>query len=604
MATITFLGGPADMADTSFGTLFTDPNLSASASLREIGMSPASMNYVFAFSGAGFIYDGSGDFTGGTVTGFSGADSGVADFTIANLDLSAVSIQTLLNASDGAGLLALLTAGDDNITGTSGDDHLLGGGGFDFIFGGDANDTLEGGAADDFLTGGLGADSLDGGGGVDIANYGFSSAINIDLLLNSASGGDAQGDTLTGIESVIAASENDTLRGDGGDNYFNGAGGNDSIEGRGGADNVEAGGGNDTVDGGDGGDTLDGEDGADSLRGGANDDRLSGGASPDTIQGGLGADTLDGGTAFDTVDYTDKAGGVNVNVINGVALTGGFINSAGFYQGGAQEDVISNFENINGTEFADRLIAGSTSARIEGRGGNDYLFTFSGNDTIFGGAGNDFISTAKSSDMLHGEAGNDTLNGGTGLDTLDGGADRDTADYSDRTGAVSVNLGSGTAITGGMLNASGFYTGGFTEDSLVSIENIIGSAFGDRLVGSGAGSSIVGGGGGDSIASFSGADTITGGDGNDTITGGAGNDRFFFSVGHDADRITDFSAGAAVGDVIKFFGFGTALDSFAEVIAASAQVGADVVITLGGGDQITLAGVTLANLSANDFEFG
>ncbi len=604
MAFITFVDAGADMTDTTFGTLFTDPNLSASPTLREIGMSPASTNYVFAFGGDSFTFDGSGNFTGGTITTLSGTDSLVLDFTITGLDLAATAVEALLTSSDGAGLLALLTAGDDNINGTQFGDHLTGGAGFDFINGAEGDDTLDGGADGDFISGWIGADAINGGDGTDFANYGGSDAILIDLLMGLASGGHAAGDTLTSIESVIAANGNDTLRGDDGENYFNGSGGNDTIEGRGGFDNIEAGSGNDTVDGGGGDDIIDGEDGADTIRGGDGDDRLNGDSSPDTIQGGLGNDTLDGGTAFDTLDYTEKTGGVNVNVINGVALTGGFVNSAGFYQGGAQEDVISNFENINGSAFADRLIAGSTSARIEGRGGNDYLFTFSGNDTIFGGTGNDFISTAKSSDMLNGEAGDDTLNGGTGLDTLNGGADRDTADYSDRTGAVSVNLTSGTAMNGGALNASGFYVGGFTEDSLVAIENITGSAFGDRLVGSTAASYIIGGAGGDNISTFGGADTIIGGDGNDTAAGGGGNDRFFFSVGNDADTITDFSAGAAVGDVLKFFGFGTALDSFAEVVAASTQVGGDVVINLGGGDSVTLKSLTLATLNANDFEFG
>ncbi len=382
-------------------------------------------------------------------------------------------------------------------------------------------------------------------------------------------------------------------------------GGDDDIAGTSAADVIDALNGNDTVDGLDGDDSLIGGAGTDSLSGGADNDTIFGGTSPDTISGGLGNDVLDGGTAFDTLDYSDRAdGGVNVNVINGVALTGGFINSAGFYQGGAQEDTISNFENIFGTSFGDRLIAGSTSASISGFGGDDFLFTFSGNDTLFGGEGNDFISTANSTDQLFGENGNDTLNGGTGFDTLNGGADSDTADYSARTGGVSVNLISNVAITGGALNMAGFYAGGFTEDSLVSIENIIGSNFGDRLVGLNAGSRIDGRGGNDNITTFSGADTLIGGAGNDTLAGGAGNDLFEFATGFGADRITDFAEGVGAGDVIRLVGLGAAFDSFAEVIAAASQSGGDVVFNFGGGNTITVASATVAGFAADDFSFG
>ncbi len=363
-------------------------------------------------------------------------------------------------------------------------------------------------------------------------------------------------------------------------------------------------GGADSIDGAGGGDTITGGDGADALFGGDGADSLAGGTSQDTIQGGAGADTLDGGTAFDTVDYSDKSGSVNVNVINGVALTGGFINAAGFYQGGIQEDVISNFENIIGGDSGDRLIAGSTSARIDGFGGNDFLFAFSGNDSIFGGAGNDFISGANSTDQLFGEAGDDTLNGGTGIDTLNGGADRDTADYADRTGGVGVNLQNGATQSAGALNAGGFYSGGFTEDSLVSVENAIGSGFGDRLVASNAGSRLDGRGGNDNISGLNGADTLIGGAGADTLGGGGGNDVFEFASGFGADRITDFVEGSGVADVIRLVGLGAAFDSFAEVIGAATQAGADVLFNFGGGNAVTVVAATIASFAADDFAFG
>lgn len=454
MAIFTY-SGAADMSGAGFAGLFTDPNISATSTARQIGQTPALSNYIYNWQGSGFTYDGAGRFTNGAVTGFSGVDSGDTDFSVTGLDILATSVQSRLTAANGPGLIDLLTVGHDEINGSAFSDNLFGG------FG------------------------------------------------------------------------------------------------------------------------------------------------RDTIRGGLGQDTIDGGTNFDTVDYSDRQdAGVSVNVINGTAFTGGFINASGFYQGGALEDTLLNLENIVGSDFGDRLVAGSTSASVEGRGGNDFLFTFSGNDTLFGGDGGDFISAGQSSDQLNGEAGNDTLNGGTGFDTLDGGANSDTADYSDRSGAVSVNLVSGFASTGGALNGSGLYSGGFTEDQLISVENVTGSAFGDRLVGAAGGSTISGGGGGDSIASFAGNDTIIGGDGDDTIDAGDGQDRFLFSAGHDDDVIFGFDSGAGAGDVIKFFGMPSTFDTFLDVILASVQVFDDVLINLPGGDSILLKDTLLLSLNANDFEFG
>lgn len=430
-----------------------------------------------------------------------------------------------------------------------------------YTAGSTAADTLFGLHTDDTIEGSAGGDQIDGGGGLDRVDYLASpTGAIIDLSAATSAGGDSSGDSLTSIEGVAGSAFADSLTGNAALNF---------------------------------------------LSGGAANDTLEGGASADTLNGGAGLDVLDDGTAFDTVDYTDGTdGGVNVNVINGVALTGGFVNSAGFYQGGVREDTILNLENINGTDFDDRLIAGSTSARIEGRDGDDYLYTFSGNDTMYGGAGDDFISTANSTDLLFGEAGNDTLNGGTGFDTLNGGTNSDTADYSERTGGVNVNLINATRITGGALNGSGVYVGGFTEDSLVSIENIVGSNFGDRLVGLNAGSRIDGRGGSDNIATFSSADTLIGGAGADTLAGGAGADTFEFAAGFGADRITDFAEGAGAGDVMRLVCLGAAFDSFGEVIAAASQSGGDVVFNFGGGNTITVLSATVASFAADDFAFG
>lgn len=558
--------------------------------------------------------------------------------------------------------------GADTLGGGDGSDTLHGAAGRDFLSGGSGDDSLHGGAGPDVLEGGAGSDIFNGGGDHDEVRYLAATAPILVDLATGAGGGDAAGDTFIDVERLVGSAFNDTIIGDAAVNDIDGSAGDDLLFGGEGPDTLTGGerdtlvGGagadqfefssaaatisyrtsptgvhvdfaagfsafgdaegdliniSSGLEGSEFADTLGGVEsfgtdhtirglgGADFLRGGPGADLIDGGSSADTISGGLGQDTLDGGTAFDSLDYSDRTdGGVNVNVINGVALTGGALNAQGLYVGGAQEDVISNFENILGTSFADRLIAGSTSARIEARGGNDYLFTFSGNDTLFGGDGDDFISTARSSDQLFGEAGADTLNGGTSFDTLNGGADADTADYSDRTGGVSVNLFSGVGRTAGALNASGFYAGGFNEDVLVSIENAIGSAFGDRLVAGSFASQLDGRAGADNISGLGGADTLIGGTDNDTLSGGAGADIFEFATGFGADLIADFAEGAGGSDVIRLVGLGPEFDSFDEVIAAAVDTGADVVINFGGGNLITILNAAAASFAPDDFAFG
>src|SRR6185369_4958616 len=116
-----------------------------------------------------------------------------------------------------------------------------------------------------------------------------------------------------------------------------------------------------------------------------------------------------------------------------------------------------------------------------GTAGNDTIDGLAGNDSIDGGAGNDLLLGNVGDDTLLGGAGQDTLSGGAGNDSLDGGTitdlinytDQNIVSYSDSTGAVSVNLGSGTA-------SDGF--GG--TDTLVNINTVVGSAQNDTLVGS------------------------------------------------------------------------------------------------------------------------
>jgi Ca2+-binding RTX toxin-like protein len=171
-------------------------------------------------------------------------------------------------------------------------------------------------------------------------------------------------------------------------------------------DSVLAGAGDDTVFSGLGNDTVLGEGGNDILDGGTGDDSLDGGIGDDTVAGGAGADTLDGGTGNNTLDYSDSSGSFTVNLETNTA-----------FGSDADGDVISNFQNVIGSDFGDTITLSTTDGTI---------FAGIGNDFLQGGAGNDSILANAGDDGLLGGAGNDTLIGGAGSDTIDGGIGDDT----------------------------------------------------------------------------------------------------------------------------------------------------------------------------------
>ncbi|MGP3696847.1 Hint domain-containing protein [Rhodobacter sp. NSM] len=202
-------------------------------------------------------------------------------------------------------------AGNDTLEGGVGTDTLSGDAGDDSLSGGEGNDNLSGGDGNDSLAGGAGADTLNGGTGLDIADYsGSASAVNVNLTTWTASGGDAQGDVLSGVDGLIGSTHDDTLVGFDGEsttgsdiytNVIHGGGGNDVIDGRAGDDSLFGDDGNDTVLAGAGSDVVEGGAGDDSLDGGSGDDTLLGGDGNDRIDGGDGSDVLTGGAGNDTV---------------------------------------------------------------------------------------------------------------------------------------------------------------------------------------------------------------------------------------------------------------------------------------------------------------
>ena len=222
-------------------------------------------------------------------------------------------------------------------------------------------------------------------------------------------------------------------------------------------------------------DVLTGDGNNNILSGGGGNDTLNGGAGDDLLDGGAGNDVLNGGPGVDTASYADATSGVAVSLL----LTGPQ------NTGGAGTDTLVSIENLIGSPFDDTLAAANTGSSLRGMGGNDVLVS------------------------------------GAGDDTLDGGAGTNSVSYARATAAVTVSL----ALEGSAQN-----THGAGSDTLIAIENLIGSKFNDTLTGD------------------SNANLITGGAGRDTMTGGGGADTFVFTAITDSkvaapDLITDFTSG-------------------------------------------------------------
>ncbi|MGK9232264.1 S8 family serine peptidase [Inquilinus limosus] len=119
-------------------------------------------------------------------------------------------------------------------------ENVIGGDGNDQLTGGSGANKLSGGRGNDILRGGAGADVLDGGAGSDLVSYYYSSVgVAANLATGTGSGGDAEGDTYSGIENVNGSAGADTLTGSDGANVLNGWAGKDALIGGGGADRFQ-----------------------------------------------------------------------------------------------------------------------------------------------------------------------------------------------------------------------------------------------------------------------------------------------------------------------------------------------------------------------------
>lgn len=227
------------------------------------------------------------------------------------------------------------------------------------------------------------------------------------IVVNTLGGDDDVNGTTSG--TALPASQFRIDLGDGNDRFtaskIDGA---VTVTGGNGNDTIEGSRQDDVLDGGPGNDTVEGWWGADVIRGGDGNDTVTG----DGWRSERSADVIDGGPGIDsTQDWTDSEQPSWVR-LDGAANDG--------YDG--EGDNVLSVENVKagggltfvGDDARNVVTAGevaTSSASIDGLGGDDELTGTDRADRIDGGAG---------SDLLLGGYGNDTIVGGPGTDDING----------------------------------------------------------------------------------------------------------------------------------------------------------------------------------------
>ena len=546
------------------------------------------------------------------LNGAGGVDT--ADYTD-----KTTSVAVTLNGATNA-LVRVNNVAEDTIKNI---ENVIAGSGNDTLIGDALVNILTGNGGNDTLKGGLRKDTLDGGTGLDTADYSDKTQAVV-TTLNGATNtlvrvNNVAEDTIKNIENVTGGSGADTLIGDIVANILSGGGRNDMLRGDGGNDALDGGSGFDTADYSDktqavvatltgatnsivtvngvNEDTiknienLNGGRGGDTFIGNTLVNILSGNGGNDLLKGGLAADRLDGGAGVDGADYSDKTAAVTVT-LNGATASVVKVNNA-------NEDTISNIENVIGGSAIDTLTGDAFDNVFRGLAGSDVIDGGGGRDVAdfsdkttavtatlnngatvtvnVNGVGEDKITNVEgliggsAADTLTGDTLTNFFRGGAGNDNLEGGDARDTADYSDKTAAVVVDLDGANGVI--------VRVGGVDEDTIKTIESIIGGTAADSLTGDGQSNTFLGGAGRDVLDGQDGTDTadfsdkttsvevtlngatnafakvnginedtlrsiesVTGGSGNDTLIGdtlnnslrgGGGDDRLSAGAGND-----------------------------------------------------------------------
>jgi Ca2+-binding RTX toxin-like protein len=297
------------------------------------------------------------------------------------------------------------------------------------------------------------------------------------------------------------------------------------------------------------------------------------------IDGGDDVDTLgfSQGTWFRTEDgeLTDELalGGITVNMTDNQFWFRGNERIMGDEHHGEfrlMTGSILNVENVNGTQYEDGMSGDGADNVLRGYGSDDGLSGRAGDDTLVGGTGDD---------VLDGGHDQDILDGGEGADQLDGGDGVDTALYHGWSGVqVSLSAGAGS--------------GGEAEgDTLVNIENVVGTWYADVIEGDSQVNVLNGAGGND---------ILDGAGGDDTLIGGAGADDFVFGLEFHFQEshvtVDDFAVGVDQLNLSSLDG----IDTMNDALGHFTQQGANAVFAY-EDSTITLQGVQVSSFTGADF---
>ncbi|OFW87589.1 MAG: hypothetical protein A3B66_08985 [Alphaproteobacteria bacterium RIFCSPHIGHO2_02_FULL_46_13] len=523
------------------------------------------INSITLGSGTNNVTTGSGDDTivtgagNTTVQAGDGTNSVTTTATIINITtgigndtISALNGSGTISAGDGTNSITIgegnntiiagtgtdtVTAGNGNNTFNlgSGNNTITAGNGNNTFISGDGNDNYTAGNGTNIFRGGLGTNSYIGGTGSNTVDYSLltTTAVTLSLLAGTASG-TGLSDTLSGIQNVTGTDFADTITGNTLANTIYGGAGNDTITGGGGNDTMYGGAGNDTITGGTGNDTIYAGDGDNTV--------YTGTAGADVIYGGTGNNTFisqHAGVTYDgtngaliaagvynTVDYSSSNTSMTINLLGGYG-TGGAANGD-FY-------VMTDFAGYNSIN---RILLGSGNNSVTGSRSNDWIITGAGNDSLSGGEGTNILSGGGGVNDFYMGAGNDTIiaNGYDRLRYSSSGAgvvvnfDSVSRTYTNSLGnsiVIAAYSGGNKGVTAAdsLSHSNGdYYTP--VSGSNVSVEEFMGSNFGDVIYGGtsstvfylGSGSdAFYGGSAGETIAYSGGSDRLDGGAGSDTI---------------------------------------------------------------------------------------
>lgn len=275
--------------------------------------------------------------------------------------------------------------------------------------------------------------------------------------------------------------------------------------------------------------------GIENLIGSAYDDMLTGNALDNTFTGGLGADQIDGMGGNDTATYQDSTVAVTVD------LTASANNSGGTAAG----DVLTNIENLVGSDYADTLVGDDQNNILAGGLGANVLTGGNGNDTFVASTDGDTITDFMSGDLI--DLSENWYNYNDFSQVNISGPVTSGSKY---VYSFTLQSSSGNAVVTVETDAPYTWSGSdfvfqdlnYTFVGTDSDDFIVGGPGHNKLYAHGGNDTVFGDLGDDHIDGGLGEDTLLGGSGADTLVGDDGEDTFTGRVDDlYSDTIVDFT---------------------------------------------------------------